>query len=357
MSALRLFTLVLVLYLSDLCSETIPTFYGPIEVEEPVLLELIHSPAFERLKNVHQYGVAYYTKTHTEEYTRHQHSLGVFALLRSKKAPLEEQIAGLLHDVSHTAFSHVGDWVFPQETEEEDYQTSIHNVYLNRSGIEKILNRHGFSGEQISPKKEEFVMLEQPLPNLCADRIDYNIQGAYFQNFITKEEAQQIFLDLSFNEGKWIMTKQDLAAKLAYFSLFMTKDCWGSAANFITSKWLAEAILQGIKIGAISWPEFQSGTDQEIWERLSAAQDPLIKSKMRMLRSPSSYYRLVDPSQAQLFIPFKCRGIDPWIHQNGKIVRLTSIHSELENALQNVKKDSIAGWPVEIFVSEENPSD
>ena len=53
----------------ELFSERIETFYGEVEVEEPVLIELIHSPAVQRLKSIHQYGVAYYT-THHEEYNR-----------------------------------------------------------------------------------------------------------------------------------------------------------------------------------------------------------------------------------------------------------------------------------------------
>ena len=93
--------------------EKVDTFYGSIDVQEPVLIDLIHSPAVQRLKRVHQYGVAFYT-THKENYTRYDHSLGVFAILRLKEASLQEQIAGLLHDVSHTAFSHVGDWAYDQ---------------------------------------------------------------------------------------------------------------------------------------------------------------------------------------------------------------------------------------------------
>ena len=41
-----------------LCARQIDTFYGPIEVQENVLLELMDSPVFQRLKNIHQYGVA-----------------------------------------------------------------------------------------------------------------------------------------------------------------------------------------------------------------------------------------------------------------------------------------------------------
>ena len=134
-------------------AETIETFYGPLTVEEPVLLELLKCPALQRLKNVHQYGVAYYT-THKEEYTRHDHSVGVFAILRKNGASLDEQISGLLHDVSHTVFSHVGDWIFGKEYQEEDYQSTIYKMYIADSGIEEILIKFGFTIDKIQPKKK-----------------------------------------------------------------------------------------------------------------------------------------------------------------------------------------------------------
>ena len=130
------FLAVFFLIQSSLFSATILTFYGVLEVEEPVLLELIDSQAFQRLKSIHQYGVSYYT-THREEYTRYDHSLGVFAILRLKNASLEEQIAGLLHDVSHTVFSHVGDWIF----QENEYQDLIHSDFLERYGLGDILRK------------------------------------------------------------------------------------------------------------------------------------------------------------------------------------------------------------------------
>lgn len=96
---------LLCLFLGSLLqAEMVESFYGPIEVNEPVLLELIKCPAFQRLKHIHQYGVAYYT-THQEEYNRFDHSVGVFAILRKNGASLDQQISGLLHDVSHTVFS------------------------------------------------------------------------------------------------------------------------------------------------------------------------------------------------------------------------------------------------------------
>ena len=150
-------------FLSVLKAEPIETFFGAIDVEEPVLLKLIKSPAMQRLKGIHQYGVAYYT-THREEYNRFNHSMGVFAVLRKNRASLEEQISGLLHDISHTVFSHVGDWVFGKEYQEDDYQSTIYKLYLSHSGIEEILLRHGYNVNGVLPKAKLLSCLSSRCP-------------------------------------------------------------------------------------------------------------------------------------------------------------------------------------------------
>jgi uncharacterized protein len=332
----------------SLFGDTIETFYGPIQVEETILLELIQSPAMQRLKHIHQYGVAYYT-THKEEYNRYDHSIGVFALLKKNGASLEEQISGLLHDLSHTVFSHVGDWVFGREYQEDDYQSTIFEIYLSYSGIEKILLKHGYTVNIVSPKRKEFIMLEQPLPNLCADRIDYNIQGAFFQGFLTKQEALELYEDIKFIKGCWVGKRIDLLKKLAKFSFFMTEDCWGGAANYVTSRWLAGAMIKGLDIGLLSWEEIHFGIDQGVWNKLQDSDDPVIRQRMEMLANPDNYYYLANSSEAHINVKFRCRGIDPWIMDKGQIVRLTSVDAKIAEKFEALKAKAAKGWAIKML--------
>jgi hypothetical protein len=334
-------------FFSSLYSEIIETFYGPIEVDEPVLLEIIKSPAMQRLKHIHQYGVSYYT-THCEDYDRYDHSIGVFAILRKNGASLEEQMAGILHDVSHTVFSHVGDWIFGKEYQDEDYQNMIHNIYLFNSGIEEILMKYGYTILQVQPK--EFIMLEQPLPNLCADRMDYNLQGAYYQNFLTKEEVLELYEDFKFVEGHWVGTRIDLIKKLARFSLYMTQKCWGSASNYVLSRWLADAILKGLEIGVVSWKEIHFGFDDDVWDKLTHSQDPFIQERMFMVANSDHYFEPVDPKDADFFVKFKCRGIDPWVTWNGQTIRLSLMDSDFSKEMELVKKQAAEGWPITLLI-------
>jgi len=346
LSFIRTF-IVLCLVYSPVFAVQIETFYGSVNVEEPVLLELIESPAFQRLKHIHQYGVAYYT-THCEEFTRYEHSLGVFSLLRAKNCSLEEQIAGLLHDVSHTIFSHVGDWIFNQQNQETDYQTLTHSDYLERSGLGNILRKYGYTIEEILPKQEYFPALEQPLPTLCADRIDYNLQGAFYQGVITREDAVHMFHEIQFIDGEWISNDHELLKKLVRFSIFMSQDCWGSGTGYVLSMWLAEAILRGLDIRAISMEDIRFGIDQEIWNRLLVLDDPLIQKNMHMILHPSDYHSSVSKEEANLFIIRKFRGINPLVVVDGKRVRLTTTDPILAEEFQTAKDRMDHGWAIKI---------
>ena len=335
----------------SLQAASISTFYGDMEIDEPILLDLINSPALQRLKKVHQYGVSSYT-THRERYFRYDHSLGVMAILRKNGASLEEQISGLLHDVSHTAFSHVGDWVFPRENREDSYHETIFELFLACSGLEKLLHQHGYSVAQISPKNPKFIMLEQPLPALCADRIDYNIQGAYYQGFIEKEEVLLLYNDLHFSQGAWWGSNKELFKKLTEFSIFMTEDCWGSADNYLTSAWFAQAIKLAIEHKMISWYDFHFGYDQEIWEKLYSSEETSIKKLMDKVTQPFHLFEIVSPEKAQMVIPFKCRAIDPLIKKENKLVPLSSICPSLAAKIERIRLLAKQGWPVKMAEGE-----
>lgn len=320
------------------------TFYGVIEIEEPVLLELVESAPMQRLKSIHQYGISYYT-TYPEEYTRYDHSIGVLALLRIKGLSLEEQIAGLLHDVSHTVFSHIGDYIFHPDKHQEVYQDDIHSWFLEESGIGSILEKYGFPVSVIS-NTENFLALEQPLPNLCADRIEYNLQGAYYQGFLTKKEILEIVQDLTFDGQKWISTKPMLMKKLVSFSLHMTRQCWGSPANFVVSSWFSEVIWRAIHLGILTEKEIHFGLDHEVWKKIRYVSDFYIQDLFKKIFNPHKYYDLVDSTKADLQPKMKFRGVDPWIKQGNTIMRLTQLDKELKKKYVLVGEKMSLGWPI-----------
>ncbi len=112
--------------------------YGEATIDDPEVLALIACPTFQRLKGIKQAGpsaFAYPFKT----VTRFEHSLGVYLLLRRLGAGVREQIAGLLHDISHTAFSHAVDFII--SSEEQDHHEKLKPMFLDRPDVVRALER------------------------------------------------------------------------------------------------------------------------------------------------------------------------------------------------------------------------
>ncbi len=156
--------------------------YGKIEIKESIILELIKSPSLQRLKGISQgahapifFKILKLPFSKCRVY-RFEHSLGVFILLKIFGAPLEEQIAGLIHDLSIPVFSHSIDYAIKEGSEtEHSFHDKIHEKFVKNTEIPQIIKKFGFKIDYILDDKN-FPLKERPLPELCADRIDYSIR-------------------------------------------------------------------------------------------------------------------------------------------------------------------------------------
>ena len=321
------------------------TIYGILEVQDPLAQELISSAPFQRLKGINQYGVVNYIVP-TEKYSRYDHSIGVYYLLKAAKRSRDEQIAGLLHDASHTVFSHVGDYVFEDQCLGNSYQDQIHLWYLRESGLEAILTNHKFSLESINHKNPAFIALDQPLPNLCADRIEYNLQGGLLRGLLTKEEFTRIHQGLSFNENRWILTSLDDAKKLGACSLIMTETLWGAAWEAISYRLTAEALRRSFAISLISFEEFHFSTDDKIWNTLFHSNDSYIKECMEKIRNIHSIYSLTEYGKEEQLIKLKFRGVNPLVATSKGTFPLTWVDPSYQQEFERVKSVMEKGWAI-----------
>lgn len=324
---------------------TVPTFYGDIAIHEPVLIELINHPAMQRLKKIRQYGVCHYFSDRAYgEYNRYQHSLGVFALLRMYGADEREQIAGLLHDVSHTVFSHVGDWIFKHHSHLSSYQDDVHAWYLQQSGLGSVLNKYGYTIESVLHKKGDFKALEQDLPDICADRLEYNLQGAVLEKLINPEDVHAILASVSFEDGKWVFNDPLRAKQLARVSIYLSYRRWGSPDNSISYYWAAQALRRMVEIGELTLDDIHFGTDDDIWEKMRASNDPLVAATPQNIINYRRYYFACDPQYANFSFTEKFRGINPLVKTEHGLRRLTELDNQFRLEYEHIKKMMAHGW-------------
>lgn len=176
--------------------------HGYIHIEDKVILDLINSKEFQRLRRIKQLGPTSYVfpgATHT----RFEHNLGVYELTRriceifSKQYPsikpndglwnekenIVAECAALLHDIGHGPYSHTFEHLFG--TNHEKIGTQI--ITDKSTEINQILSK-------VAPAFPEAVasVIAKTYPNpqvvkmissqADADRMDYLQRDAYFTN-------------------------------------------------------------------------------------------------------------------------------------------------------------------------------
>ncbi len=304
--------------------------YGVEEIEEPVLKELILSPSLLRLKGVSQFGMPqeYY---HKKSFSRYEHSVGVLILLRRLGARMEEQIAGLLHDVSHTAFSHVIDWVLGDPTK-ENYQDEIHLDFIENSELPKILEKYYFDYRKIADI-ETFPLLEKQIPDLCADRIDYSLR----ERNLNGGEVYKIFSDLSVMDDKIFFKSKQKAEIFAENFLELQKEHWGGNEARARYYILSEILKQALEDKIISLNELKKSEDYFILKKLEKKGGKKIKEKLNLLKNGFN----IRESPEGIFLKKKFRYINPQVLFKGNLVPLYEISDKYKKELEFEKRVSL----------------
>jgi uncharacterized protein len=219
--------------------------YGTFELDG-VLEELVQSAPVQRLKGVHQGGAIFLVDS-SQRHTRYAHSLGVLWLVRHFGGSLSEQIAALLHDVSHTAFSHVGDQVFGYPG--EDYHEQIFDEVIARSEIPLILAKHGY--DQTLQHFGQYMLLEQALPDLCADRIDYTLRDLFYAGTISLPDIRHFLDCLAVERGKLVLTDEAASRWISMQFKKLNQDYFRKPEYLFVNQKLADLLREALREGML----------------------------------------------------------------------------------------------------------
>ncbi len=307
--------------------------YGKIIINEFVLIELINSKPIQRLKGINQAGASQYALK-GRDVTRYEHSLGVMILLKKLGASIEEQVAGLLHDIPHTAFSHVIDFVFKEKNDNHEFHEKFHEKMILQSEIPQILKKFGFETNRILDE-HNFPLLEKPLPDLCADRIDYTLRDMIaVEGFSDKIDKYLSSLIVYHNEI--IFNNESIAKAFAEDYLKMNKERWSNPFEIALYQILADALKIGLDETIINENDlFQD--DLYVYTKLKESNNPSILAKLAMLNPNLKI--IDDPNDFEFHSKSKLRYIDPkFLNQNNSINRVTDKYKDFSDNLIKHKK-------------------
>lgn len=297
---------------------------------------MVESPSMQRLKGINNAGYfePYFPGSATN---RFEHSLGVYILLKKYGASLEEQIAGLLHDVSHAAFSHCIDYVLDNNTQiEQSHQDNIFEDFANKTEIPEILKKYGLDPEYILDEKN-FPLKEKALPDLCADRIDYSLRNilAYKEASIT--EINYFLENLHVENGAWVFKDHESAKKFAELFLKMNRLYYAGLPTALMFKTLSDYLKYSLDQKYISKKDLYA-TDKEVLEKINKNLEKDKKLELFWDRVNNKIPSKNDPNDFETYICCKSRIIDPLCRHEGEIKRVSEIDPEWAKVVEHELK-------------------
>ncbi len=230
--------------------------------EELMIMELIDTLAFQRLRRIKQLGAANLL-FHGAESSRFTHSIGVFCVARKIYKRLFESNAefrqnkfilfgaALLHDLGHGPLSHTSEVIFSHNHE---YWSK--NLVKNYSPINSILKKFGTQlPDQIADLFATKNLFSKPLKTLISseidcDRLDYLLRDSY--NTGTKYglvDLERIISALTFSPDGNIAIKPKGVIAIEHFLVLrniMYRTIYNHRINEI-STWILEKIIYSIK--------------------------------------------------------------------------------------------------------------
>ncbi|MDD2807281.1 MAG: HD domain-containing protein [Patescibacteria group bacterium] len=297
--------------------------YGHVTIKEPVLIDLIKSPALQRLKKIEQHGTwqlhQSWKKSH--HFSRYDHSIGVMLLLRKFNASIEEQLHGLLHDISHTVFSHVADFLFNKDTSKHSYQDDRLGKAFQLQGVNAILKKYGFNHTKIL-STSTFPLAERDLPDLCADRIDYTLSDPWAKVFDTAD-PKKILKDLTVYQQQFVFKSRSGAQAFARLYEKHNRNNWCKPLQIAIYTISAQVLREALTKKIITKKELYT-TDEYILKKLGHTKNPIITKKLQQIKNLK--IKIVSKKTAADFWgTSKTRVVDPYFLQDGKLIRLSKV--------------------------------
>ena len=177
----------------------------------PLMVQIIDTPAFQRLRDLKQLGATYFVFP-SATHTRFEHSVGVSKLAYDLMSSLQRnqpdlnisartielvQIAGLIHDLGHGPFSHLYDHHVRKDDEPEHEErgctifrqlVSSYNVPLTPEEVQQIIR-------MICPTPEDgwiYQIVANVRTQIDVDKIDYIQRDSFHLGLQTGGEFKRL---------------------------------------------------------------------------------------------------------------------------------------------------------------------
>ena len=263
-------------------------------------------------------------------YSRYEHSVGVACIIWYFTHDKKQTLAGLFHDISTRAFSHVIDFVRKDYLVQESTEDNTRQFILQDSVIMNQLLFDGISVDEVFDY-HVYPIADNDAPRLSADRLEYTLGNLLNYRKRTIEEIEKYYKDLTVGiseDGKQeIMFHNPNIAEEFAFGALSCGMIYSCDFDRYGMEKLAEILRKGLKDKTIMESDLYL-SEVEVVNKLS-------HSDLR--NAWNEYTRLYDvvkDSTGDIMVDAKKRYIDPYVCKHG---RVTTISTAFKNAVNEFK--------------------
>lgn len=304
--------------------------YEKFEIADPVILELIATRPFQRLKRINQYGGVDLVFPGRYGVTRYEHSLGVWRVLQSLGAAREIQVAGLLHDIGHTAFSHMVDMAMAGSA--EDYHEKNMRLIEGMGEIDSVLRRHRLRLLNADDCPE----IKRSLPDVGADRVDYGVRDYVGAVNSGSELGERVLAGIELAGREIVFTDPSTAGDYALTGLEAMWLCIYEPSVACVYQALTEIIRTGIGEGWIQ-EEDLFGDDTSLFSIIESNRERIPETHFKLFTTPFTVEEVPEAEADFNHIKLKVRYFDPPVRVGDRMERVSALNPEFLEKLEPMK--------------------
>lgn len=295
--------------------------WGKVTIDDKDVLAILKHPAMDRVKRIwiSSYGYLFNLQRSS---TRFEHCLGVYLLLRHFKASTKEQLAGLIHDVSHTALSHLSTYAIQGKYTGEEFHELMQKKFIDDSGLADLFVKLGYNADDLL-HTDKFTLLENNLPDICADRIDYAIRDGLHLQILSRQQADQIIDGLVIKNGEFVFSNHQSAFLYSFNFFLLNLMFYGSPAEAHFNNDFGALVNYAMKTGVLKEKDWFSD-DVYLIGKLKKSKNAKIQKWLGKYNQKLVVYE--DSAHSDKVFSKKIRVVDPKVIVGGKISRLSEIN-------------------------------
>ena len=224
----------------------------------PVLRALLATPSVTRLKGISQAGAPALLKP-TRSVTRYEHSVGVMCLARRLGLPPQHQTVALLHDATHSAFSHTLDYLVRNAREDTHERHAA--TLLSDPTLTELLG----SGDVAAVVA---AITAKPPWLRTLDAVDYTLRDLLRAGLLDRSTARELIRALVNVEGQVCFASRDAAWSFTMLMVEANTRLYADQVDLFLHSALAELLACAVDREIVTLEDILTGDDATVLGRL-----------------------------------------------------------------------------------------